>query len=152
MNGACTSPVFVKTRQFHVRWRYHLASAHELGTDKTCLIIEQDSNKSLRLMQEHYKRRHNQYVRLDAAFLISYKNEIKKPHLFRSVAKLSAVRDFNNLLPLRKGLYKVLNESQNTLLTIRNKLENTVAMHRATLTSTSMHYCNDEHKRDGGMH
>lgn len=107
---------------------------------KANLLIEHaDTNLciAMRIYEQHY----NKCVII---FPISTKRDnilLDRRPLFRSAADRYAAEGYNNLLPAKRDLYQVADVGEHTLKIIQEGLENTAAIHVATLASGHRRYC-----------
>lgn len=64
--------------------------------------------------------------------------------MFRSAAERFALDVHKKPSPRKQGPFEVIYIDDNTLYIIQDELENTISIHKATLSLTSKHHCDED--------
>lgn len=102
--------------------------------------LREETDKSLNLSQQKYRRHHDHHVRLADIFNKGDKDYLDRPSLFHSTAAKSATERYNKLLSKKQGPYMVVCVNENMLRILKYMLQSTVCIHRATLATNSRRY------------
>lgn len=92
------------------------------------------ANKNLKLNQKFNNQQYEHHAFFAQILRTSDELYLHEPPVLHSTAKKRDVESYEELFPRKKGLYKMLGVSDNTLHIIQDGLENTILIYRKMLT------------------
>lgn len=112
--------------------------------------FQRESVKSTKSVQNRYKRYHDRHIWFAPISKEGNEVYLDSNSLLPFAIESSAANGFNMFLARIQGPYKVISVNHDTLCSLRNGLENTVSICRATLAPILRRYCDRPYRGEEG--